>query len=131
MCEPHEKLKKKMKKNRRPSAHASTSKEKPAHEEERKNHDDFLRTPGLGASRQGISQPLQSMSAGGGMGVIDMHQADKKRWVARWTTGSAATAQGFGWACLGEGESRVSAFRYMTWEIGVRASVDRRGRAEG
>eukprot|EP00904_Undaria_pinnatifida_P005629 jgi/Undpi1/2196/HiC_scaffold_12.g05582.m1 len=34
---------------------------------------------GLGASRQGISQPLQSMSAGGGMGVIDMHQADKKR----------------------------------------------------
>ncbi|CAM9551982.1 unnamed protein product [Ascophyllum nodosum] len=34
---------------------------------------------GLGASRQGISQPLQSMAAGGGMGVIDMHQADKKR----------------------------------------------------
>lgn len=36
---------------------------------------------GLGASKQGISQPLQSMSAGGGMGVIDMHQADKKRWA--------------------------------------------------
>eukprot|EP00903_Cladosiphon_okamuranus_P012880 g12028.t1 len=34
---------------------------------------------GLGASKQGISQPLQSMAAGGGMGVIDMHQADKKR----------------------------------------------------
>ncbi|CAB1109203.1 unnamed protein product [Ectocarpus sp. CCAP 1310/34] len=34
---------------------------------------------GLGASRQGISQPLQSMSAGGGMGVIDMHHSDKKR----------------------------------------------------
>lgn len=34
---------------------------------------------GLGASKQGISQPLQSTPAGGGMGVIDMHQADKKR----------------------------------------------------
>ena len=45
------------------------------------------------------------------MGVIDMHQADKKRCVACWPAGATVTviSRGVGWASLG------FAFSLMAW----------------